>query len=342
MSKKSDILFKAGPKILRADDCLPLVKAIQEGRVVLHALAQGHYPGKRLKMPEFPGICSVGFWQAAGEQRQGLSPHRNEGIEITVSLQGESPVMVDDKTYLLRPGDVMITRPWQLHSIGDPVFASGKIGWLIIDVGVRHPHQTWQWPEWICLTKGDLATLTRFLRQNEDAIRVATPELREALIRLVSLPQAGQGQFMESRIAVAVSDVLVQLLNMFHTCPVRLRPALMESSRSVRLYIQKLKQQNILPPSVASMAAACGLGGTRFSELFKEITGATPGDYFLKWRLDMALQRLKTNPELTVEEVGRSVGFSHGNYFARMFRKAFGSSPRVWRSHAVSEKGMCH
>jgi AraC family L-rhamnose operon regulatory protein RhaS len=331
MNNAKDVLFKAIKKTLRADDCMPLIQAVQEGSIVLHALARGHYPGDRLKKNEAPGVCSVGFWKATGEQRHGLLPHYNEGIELTVSLQGESPVMVDGKTYMLRPGAVMITRPWQLHAIGDPVFTKGKIGWLILDVGVRHPHQVWQWPEWICLTKGDLATLTRSLRQNEDAIRVTPPDLYAALTRLVMIPQGRTDQFTGSLIPVAVSDVLVQLLHLFHTNPPRLLPELLESSRSVRFYVQKLKQEDTLPQSVEAMADACGLGGTRFSALFKEITGSTPGDYLLKRRLDVARQKLRTHPELSVEEVGRSVGFSHGNYFARMFRKSFGSTPRAWR-----------
>ena len=333
MNNTRDVLFKAIKKTLRADDCLPLIQSVQEGSVVLHALARGHYPGDRLKINEAPGVCSVGFWKATGEQRHGLSPHYNEGIELTVSLQGESPVMVAGKTYMLRPGAVMITRPWQLHAIGDPLFTKGKIGWLILDVGVRHPHQVWQWPDWICLTKGDLATLTRSLRQNEDAIRVTTPDLNAALTRLVLIPQARTDPFTGSRISVAVNDVLVQLLNLFHTNPPQLLPELSESSRSVRLYVQKLKLEDALPQSVETMADACGLGGTRFSALFKEVTGSTPGDYLLKLRLDVARQKLTTHPALSVEEIGRSVGFSYGNYFARMFHKSFGSTPRAWRKN---------
>jgi len=330
MGQSRDILFKTGKEVHRADDCRPLTQAIREGTMTLHALARGHYPGEHLRVTEAPGVCSVGFWHAFSEQRHGLSPHRNEGIELTLSLMGESQVMVDGRNYMLRPGEIMITRPWQLHSVGEPFFAKGKIGWLILDVGVRHPHQAWQWPAWVNLSTGDLDLLTQSLRQNEDAIRATTPALRDAFSRLISIPASESARFRGSRIAVATCDVLVRLLELFHTNPVRLRPALMDSSRSVRLYVQDLKRQAI-PQSVEAMADACGFGVTRFAALFKEVTGITPGDYLLRWRIDTACHLLRTNPALSVEAIGKRVGFSHGNYFARIFRRTFGVTPSAWR-----------
>ena len=330
MRKEKSVVFRSGREVQRADDCRPLTEAVCEGTMTLHALARGHYPGERLRATEAPGVCSLGFWQAVGEQRHGLAPHRNEGIELTMALQGETPIMVDGKPYVLHPGEIMFTRPWQLHSVGEPRFAKGKVGWLILDVGVRHPHQAWQWPAWVNLSNGDLDLLTQSLRQNEDAVRATTPALRDAFARLVSLPASDSVLFQGSRIAVATSDVLVRLLELFHTNPVRLHPALMDSLRSVRLYARELKRQAI-PQSVENMADACGLGVTRFGALFKEVTGVTPGDYLQQWRIDEACCLLRANPALSVEAVGKRVGFSHGNYFARIFRRTFGVTPSEWR-----------
>lgn len=331
------MLYKAGAETLRADDCQPLVQAVSDGSIALHALARGHYPGERLKAGEVPGVCSLGFWHVIGEQRLGLSPHRNEGIELTCALLGETPVMVDGRTFTLHPGEIMITRPWQLHSVGEPCFAKGKLGWLILDVGVRHPHQTWRWPAWVNLHTADLDLLTRSLRQNEDALRMTSPELRASFERLVSLPSSPSATFRGSRIAVSVCDVLVKLLELFHLNPVRLRPALMQSSRSVRLYVEGLGSRPA-PQSVEAMAEACGLGVTRFATLFKEATGGTPGSYLLQRRLEEAKRLLGSCPALSVESVGKRVGFSHGNYFARVFRRTFGVTPAKWRAQAASQQ----
>jgi AraC family L-rhamnose operon regulatory protein RhaS len=334
MAKIRNIFYKAGVDTLPADDCRPLVQAVREGHIALHALARGQYPGDRLKPGEVPGVRSLGFWHVTGEPRQGLASHCNEGIELTCALQGETPVRVEGRAYTLHPGEIMITRPWQPHSVGESGFAKGKLGWIILDVGVRHPHQTWQWPAWVNLHKGDLDTLTHSLRQNEDAIRTASPELRASFERLVTIPTSPSPMFCGSRIAVAVCDVLLRLLDLFHLNPMQLRPALMESSRSVRLFVEGLEGRPI-PQSVEAMAEACGLGVTRFAVLFKEVTGSTPGEYLLRRRLDEACRLLKATPPLSVEAVSRRVGFSHGNYFARVFRRTFGTTPSKWRNSSV-------
>lgn len=51
--------------------------SMRSARAAHSALARGHYPGERLKASEAPGVCSLGYWHAAGEQRHGLPPrHR--------------------------------------------------------------------------------------------------------------------------------------------------------------------------------------------------------------------------------------------------------------------------
>lgn len=331
MEKRCGVLYKERRTTLRADDCLPLVDAVRQGHAELHALARKHYPGTTLNAGEVPGVCSLGFWHITADGQPGLFPHYNEGIELAMSLCGDTPVRVDGASYVLHPGEIMITRPWQPHAVGTPHFARGKLGWLILDVGVRHPHQPWRWPKWVNLCKRDLALLTRLLRQNEDALRAASPELRNAFERLVLIPASHTPDFRGSRIAIAVCDVLLRLLELFHLNPIRLRPALMESSRSVRLYAERLADTPP-PPSVEAMAEACGLRLTRFSALFKEATGCTPGQYLLRRKLEAAGRLLLDAPGLSIEGVGRCVGFSHGNYFARAFRLFYGVTPSAWRN----------
>ncbi len=79
----------------------------------------------------------------------------------------------------------MVTRPWQKHAVGYPCFSQGQLGWLTLDVGIRNPHEKWKWPDWVLLSKDELAVINRELRQNEDAIRVVSPACVEAFATLV-------------------------------------------------------------------------------------------------------------------------------------------------------------
>ena len=71
------------------DSCAPQKRAVASGKIQLHALTHGHYPGRLLPPRVLPGLSSLGFWDASGEQDWGLEPHRNEGIEIVFLETGQ-------------------------------------------------------------------------------------------------------------------------------------------------------------------------------------------------------------------------------------------------------------
>lgn len=326
------IRYRNGNEIHSADDCLPLTRAVEAGEMELYALGRHSYPGVALKAGEAPGVCSLGLWRTIGEQHQGLPPHRNEGVELTMSLQGETPVTVEGKPYVLRPGELMVSRPWQVHSVGSPVFAPGKVGWLILDVGMRHPHQEWKWPAWVVLSKSEVASLTRSLRQNEDAIRPVSEALTEVFGRLVRIAKEPDAPHRGSRVVVAVNALLLELFDLFESRPVRFSPALTDASRSVRFFLEELRAQLAEPWSVRSMAAACGLGVTHFTRHFQLITGESPACYLLRVRLEYAARRLREEPAVPVAEIARQLGFRYASYFSRVFVERYGCTAVAWRS----------
>ncbi len=326
------IRYRNGNEIHRADDCLPLTRAVEAGEMELYALGRHSYPGVALKAGEAPGVCSLGVWKAQGEQRYGLPPHRNEGIELTMSLSGETPVTVEGRRYVLRPGELLVTRPWQVHSVGCPVFTPGKVGWLILDVGVRHPHQEWAWPPWVMLTKSEVAFLTRSLRQNEDVIRPVPEALAEVFGRLVRIAKEPEAPHRGSRVVVAVNALLLELFDLFESQPVRFSPALTDASRSVRLFLEELRPRLAEPWSVRGMAEACGLGVTHFTRHVQRVTGESPAHHLLGLRLESAALRLKEAPGVPVAEIGRQAGFLYASYFSRVFVERYGCTPALWRS----------
>lgn len=165
------------------DRCEPQHLAIEKGKVEWHALSKGHYPGRPVPEYVLPGLSSIGFWNTGTAQDWGENPHRNEGIEIIFLETGSMGISVDGKKYNLCAGQLTITRPWQLHKLGVPNIGPGKLHWLIIDVGVRRPHQSWHWPKWVGLTKGDLAELTRKLRRNENPVWNSTAGLSQTFAK---------------------------------------------------------------------------------------------------------------------------------------------------------------
>ena len=98
--------------------------------------------------------------------------------------------------------------------------------------------------------------------------------------------------------------------------------------RVVQSYVDAHLEQSI---TLAELAAAAGLSPFHFLRAFKRSLGVTPGQYVLDRRMEQARCLLK-NSDLSVGEVGISVGFEHPSHFTRAFRRAVGMAPSMFRN----------
>jgi len=319
----------------RADTCGPVEQAAAAGRLRLEALARGQYPGRRLPRTALPGLKTVGFWDAAEQQDWRLDWHRNEGIELTYLESGSVRFGVDGSDGLLKPGDLTVTRPWQQHCVGEPTVGACRLHWLILDLGVRRPHQPWRWPTWIVLTREDLRALTEILRHNEQPVWHAEPAIGHCFRRIAGAVGEEEGRGNLSRISVHVNELLLLVLEMLRRRKVKLDETLASSLRTVELFWQELRQRcDWLAHewSVGGMAKRCGLGVTQFIHRTRQLYNLTPAHYLLRCRLDVAGRMLTERPDASITEIALGCGFSSSQYFATLFRRQFGKTPRQWRS----------
>ena len=66
------------------------------------------------------------------------------------------------------------------------------------------------------------------------------------------------------------------------------------------------------------------------SKIFKETYGTTVNNYLIS-RWIIRVKQLFRFTDMTVDEVGATVGMGDANYFSQMFRKVEDSSPREYR-----------
>ncbi len=87
--------------------------------------------------------------------------------------------------------------------------------------------------------------------------------------------------------------------------------------------------------SVAGLAQRCHLSQSRFMYLFKQRFGVAPKEYQKNIRMEHACHLL-LSADLTVGEVGQTVGYADPLYFSRQFKTIFGISPREYRKQQDS------
>tara|TARA_Y100000780_G_scaffold158980_1_gene143980 strand:- start:325 stop:630 length:306 start_codon:yes stop_codon:yes gene_type:complete len=81
---------------------------------------------------------------------------------------------------------------------------------------------------------------------------------------------------------------------------------------------------------VAELAEEQSLSVSRYSKLFKEKTGYSAIQYFLKLKIEKACQELYFT-DITVKEVSLKFGFDDPYYFSRIFKKIMGMPPSKYR-----------
>lgn len=106
-----------------------------------------------------------------------------------------------------------------------------------------------------------------------------------------------------------------------------------DSRTVVELTISYIHENLHLPLSRESLSKNVFLNPNYLARLFKEQTGVSLVTYITDRRLDLA-RRLLCSSSLSVQEICEHVGIHDGSYFAKIFKRKYGISPKQYREEA--------
>ena len=210
---------------------------------------------------------------------------------------------------------------------------------MILDVGVRRPEQDWSWPNWIVMTKGDLADLTERWQRVKNPVWTSTPSIAQSFRELARCITAWGQPHTVSRMAVHLNLLLIGVLDALTEQQTR-ENGLFSSRRSaVETFLRELRD-GVIDLSdewtLDRMAAHCKMGVTAFSKYCRELVNIGPIEYLNQCRLERAAQQLSTGPDLSITDIAFANGFNSSQYFATRFRRRFKMSPS---QYVASERG---
>ena len=79
------------------------------------------------------------------------------------------------------------------------------------------------------------------------------------------------------------------------------------------------------------LASELNMGRSKMFVCLKEMTGFTPNEFTLKFKMEEALYRLKNNYEFNISEISYQLGFSSPRYFSKCFKDFYGIPPQSYR-----------
>lgn len=83
-------------------------------------------------------------------------------------------------------------------------------------------------------------------------------------------------------------------------------------------------------PSLAELAASCGLSNRHFIRAFKVSSGEPPHRWLLHRKIERA-KELLAHGDMAISDIAITCGFADQSHFTRMFKRTSGSSPGLWR-----------
>lgn len=94
--------------------------------------------------------------------------------------------------------------------------------------------------------------------------------------------------------------------------------------------VQHMQEHIDVRLTVEEMAVVAGVSPSHFSQLFRRKTGKSPLDFFIGLKVQRASELLEYT-DMKVKEIATLLGIEDQYYFSRLFTKAMGVSPRVYR-----------
>ena len=204
-------------------------------------------------------------------------------------------------------GDVYIAPGWKSHQY----YSSGNDPW----------HKTWlnvSGPLVENLLKVYQIHETYHFRNAEEASTL----IREGVAALKHVPEPELERFV-SELVFKIVRALGELNGMEKV------HSLSGPAEQIRHYLLRHLEKPM--PSLQDIADAIGRSPVQTIRIFRQATGSTPYDFLLEEKIAAAGEMLLHTTK-TSKEIAYMLGFQDEFYFARLFRKRRGLSPRNYRN----------
>ncbi len=277
-----------------------------------------------------PVIYSGGFHNYLHTVR--LPPHTHQqGVEITYVLKGDACWLLEDGTELfLSGGTLAAVQPDVLHHGQGNIISPCWLFWFTLDLDAAD-----------CLVNtpfsaADIAELKRIFKNAGNCVRRA-PDHYEFHAEMLIEQLAGMEQpdFLRyASLRNTLCRMIIDTAEVFRSSGATERPGARIAGKAERIMRTRLGRGL----NMTDIAEELGLSATGFIKRFKYETGVTPADFFQRIKIEEARRRL-TIPRTAITAIAFDLGFSSSQYFASVFKKYTGTTPREYRRKTISACG---
>ena len=256
----------------------------------------------------------------------------HEQLEVKYFLTGGAEITCGSSVFLAQTGDLLVINPYEYHK--SRIYTPDTVPvYHLMSIELDHPSVRSvirDNPELLGeqgMNDGSLPFLKNIIRDP------SLPCVTLFLLLAEEYKRTGDGYspFKENLLRSFLYSLIRDASNRERTEHSRGRKSSTAALLPALQYIDAHFMENI---SINTLAELCMLSVSRFSHLFKEVTGTGTVFYIQDLRVSKAAVLLCTT-DLTVNEVAERVGFCDAAYFSRVFKKSCGVPPKEYRKKQI-------
>ncbi len=258
--------------------------------------------------PEVPLFGAYRFDKAI----EPLNIHTHSDFEICYLVEGRQNYRALGRDYLLKGGDLFITRPDEPHSTGKQPQEKGSLFWLHLMAPKKNG-------PFLGLHYSYGSDLYAGLSRIQEKCFPATAPVRglfEKLYAELSMPDAPVRK-------ITMGNLLVSLI--LEISRSGINPRKMDDGNLNKI-IQFMNEKVETKISVPEMAGIMGISESRFKARFRQETGMPPAEYFLRLKVAKAREFLESGRG-DVGSTALRFKFSSSQHFATAFKRFTGLQP---------------
>jgi AraC-like DNA-binding protein len=248
--------------------------------------------------------------------------HSHKRIEVNYIIRGSCVMVLENELVSLVKGNCILIVPYTSHDFFVNSAGGAKIVQLEFTVGQPTLHSSKELPI------SGLPFLNSLQKSPMSFVKIPnSPEIGDCMERIIREKRLKQNNAEDlTKLYLAELDILLwRYINKISKFPEEFENGCIRQAMEI---IHKSCNTDIKMKSVAD---SCGVSDRYFRKLFKQHMESTPQEYCNNLKINKAVELL-SNRGIAIKEIAYMAGYSTPQYFYRVFKKAFGFTPKQYRN----------
>ncbi len=287
-------------------------------------------PNRLINIPvikDFPSIWEFGHERYSNIKPSSLDLHHNKGIEICYVKKGRYDWQVENKEYVVYPGEGFVTCPWECHGNSLGVVELGEIYWLIITPEIFSKEEGCHFADQTTFSHEQETFIAKVLCENKSHILSNGARLEKYFLQLNHELVYREFGF-DVKIRSLTESILLEVVRIIQN-----RKLVVSKNNGWINELKSLLETDFSKKwTIGEMSSHFTMGTTSFNNKVKLLTGYTPQSFLMDLKIGYS-KNLLLNTNRLLTDIALEAGFYSSQHFSSTFLKRVGMSPSAYRKN---------